>query len=172
MIAVYKELAIHQFDAALCMLHRAVDRCPDDLWDSPVANHRFCQVAFHTLFFTDLYLGVDPDALRAQAFHLQHSDFFGDYEELEDRAPQRLYTKPSLETYLTHCRDKATDVIAGESAESLAQKCGFDWLDFSRAELHAYNVRHIQHHVGQLSLRLRIDAGDGVPWVRFGWPQR
>jgi hypothetical protein len=28
-----------------------------------------------------------------------------------------------------------------------------------------YNIRHIQHHVGQLEDRLRIGAGIGVRWI-------
>jgi hypothetical protein len=39
----------------------------------------------------------------------------------------------------------------------------------SRAELHIYNIRHIQHHAGQLSLRLRLETGEGVDWVGSGW---
>jgi hypothetical protein len=41
--------------------------------------------------------------------------------------------------------------------------------DFSRAELHVYNIRHIHHHAAQLSLRLRLDTGRGVDWVGSGW---
>jgi hypothetical protein len=47
--------------------------------------------------------------------------------------------------------------------------CGFARRTFSRAELYAYNTRHIQHHAAQLSLRLRIDAGVDIPWIGLGW---
>ena len=130
MIDIYKQLTLHQYEASLCMLGRCVDRCPADNWNGPVAKLKFCQVAFHTLFFTDLYLGRGPDAFREQPFHLDHLDLFGDYEELEDRPPQRVYEKPAIKKYLEHCRQKAAQVMADETAESLGQPSGFDWLDF------------------------------------------
>ena len=46
---------------------------------------------------------------------------------------------------------------------------GFEWCRFSRGELHLYNIRHIQHHAAQLSMRLRLDAKAQVPWVGTGW---
>jgi hypothetical protein len=39
----------------------------------------------------------------------------------------------------------------------------------SRAELYVYNLRHIQHHAAQLSLRLRLDHGVNIAWVGSGW---
>jgi hypothetical protein len=56
-----------------------------------------------------------------------------------------------------------------ETEESLREIVEFDWLSLERAELHVYNIRHIQHHAAQLSLRLRLDTGDGIPWVGSGW---
>jgi len=38
----------------------------------------------------------------------------------------------------------------------------------SRAELHIYNIRHIQHYAAQLSLRLRLDTEVDIPWVSHG----
>ena len=71
-----------------------------------------------------------------------------------------LYEKPFVLSYLQNVRRKAQDTIARESAEVLAGPSGFNWRKCSRAELHVYNIRHIQHHAAQLSLRLRLDADD------------
>jgi hypothetical protein len=38
-----------------------------------------------------------------------------------------------------------------------------------RAELHVYNIRHIQHHSAQLIMRLRLDCDVDVPWISSGW---
>ncbi|MEK6262388.1 MAG: DinB family protein [Planctomycetota bacterium] len=172
MLDTFKELVTNQFAAAFCMLETCNDRCPDAAWDAPVANLKFCQVAFHTLFYADFYLGRNADALRRQPFHHDHQQFFRDYEELEDRTQVLLYDKPSIKTYLDHCRKKALEVIAAETAESLAGPSGFERRTFSRAELHVLNIRHIQHHAAQLSLRLRIDFHQDIPWIGSGWSNR
>lgn len=168
MLDAFKTLVTNQYEAALSMLRACVDRCPDTGWNSRGANYKFCQLVFHTLIFTDLYLGPDVESFRRQPFHVRHERFFGDYEEFEDRAPLRYYDKASILAYLEHCRGKVSEVMEGETADTLSAPAGTR-RSLSRAELHIYNIRHIQHHAGQLSLRLRLDTGEGVDWVGSGW---
>jgi hypothetical protein len=168
MLDTVKELISHQFEAAFCALNACIDRCPESAWNAPVANLAFCQVAFHTLFFADYYLGQNEDALREQPFHRERPDFFRDYEELQPRRQQLLYDRPGIKTYLEYCRHKASEVMAAETAESLMARAAFR-RTFSRAELHVYNIRHIQHHAAQLSLRLRLDSREDIPWFGSGW---
>jgi DinB superfamily len=171
MLGAYKELIANQFEAAFCTLAACVDQCPEESWNRPVGNLKFCQVAFHALFFADLYLGKDLQSLRDQAFHRQYAQAFADYEELENRVQVAVYDKAFIKAYLRHCRDKAANVIAAETEQVLNSRPGFERLKFSRAELHFYNIRHVQHHAAQLSLRLRIDSGVEIPWVGSGWRQ-
>lgn len=169
MLDTVKELLAHQYEAALGTLNICIDRCPEEAWNAPVANLALCQVAFHALFFTDVYLGPDEESVRLQPFHVEHTGVFRDYEELEPRTQQLLYERSWIRTYLDHCRREAADVVAAETAESLTSGHGFPRRPPSRAELHVYNIRRIQHHAAQLSLRPRPDAGVDVPWVGWGW---
>lgn len=168
-----KELLAHQYEASLSTLNLAVARCPAASWNERVAKWKFCQAAFHTVFFADVYLqpSDDVEALKRQPFHIEHKAIFRDYEEMEDRPQVLLYDKPFVLTYLQHVRIKAQDTIARESGEVLAGPSGFSWRKCSRAELHVYNIRHIQHHAAQLSLRLRVDADVDVPWVSHAWKE-
>ncbi len=70
---------------------------------------------------------------------------------------------------MRHCRAKAKAVVDAETEDSLAQRPGFDWLEFSRAEVHVYNIRHIHHHAAQLSLHLSQKTGEAVAWQSSGW---
>lgn len=172
MLDTVKTLLIDQYEAALSMLRACVDGCPDAAWNAPVANHRFSQVVFHTLYFTDLYLGRDGEAsFRGQSLHGSLAPLFADLppdrEPLEDPTP-RPYERASLRSYLELCRRKAIAVMAAETEDTLSAPDDFGG-DFSRAELHVYNIRHIQHHAAQLSLRLRLDTGSGIGWVGSGW---
>jgi hypothetical protein len=169
MLDLFKEVIVRQFEAALSTLGLCIDRCPDAPWNAPVGRYPFSQVVFHTLFYADFYLGENEQSFRRQSFHVDNQQWFGDYEQLEEREPVSLYDKPSLEKYLEHCRGKATEVTASETEEILRGESGFPWRKCSRAELHLYNIRHIQHHAAQLSLRLRIDAKVDIPWIGSGW---
>jgi hypothetical protein len=76
-------------------------------------------------FFADYYLGENEQSLRSQQFHLDNPEFFRDYEELQPRKQHLLYEKPSIMAYLGHCRRKASETIAAETAATLAARCGF-----------------------------------------------
>jgi len=173
MLDTLKELLAHQYEASLSMLNLAIARCPDAIWDQPVAKLKYCQAAFHVVFFADVYLqpSDDVDALKHQPFHLEHIAAFRDYEELEDRPQALLYEKPFVLNYLQNVRLKARETIARESADLLAGPSGFRHRKCSRAELHIYNIRHIQHHAAQLSLRLRLDSEIDIPWVGHLWKE-
>jgi len=170
MLATIKQVIAGQFDAALCTLSTSIDRCPDAAWKSKIANYEFSQVTFHTLIYADYYLGDGDETFRGQAFHLDNEGRFGDYEEFEDRVRVTLYERPFIQSYLAHCRSKATEVLTAETAESLSARSPFSWLPFTRAEVHVYNIRHIQHHAAQLILRLRRDYHQDMPWFKSGWP--
>jgi hypothetical protein len=169
MLDIFRILIANQYEAALCTLNACVDKCPQAAWNGPVVNIKFCQVTFHTLFYADYYLGVTEDPFRQQEFHRKHAGVFRDYEELEPHAPVNLYEKAWIQVYVEFCRQKAVSVARSETAESLAAPAGFPRKPFTRAELHMYNIRHIQHHSAQLSMRLRLDSQIDVPWFRSGW---
>ncbi len=168
MLDTFKTLVTHQYEASLSMLKAGVERCPDTLWNSVGANYKFCQLVFHTLIFTDLYLDQDEASFYRQSFHQHNQSFFADYEEFGDQLPMRLYDKASILVYLEHCRLKVSAVMSGETEDTLNAPAGTR-PSLSRAELHIYNIRHIQHHAGQLSLRLRRETGEGIRWVGSGW---
>jgi hypothetical protein len=169
MIDTVKSLLASQFEASLCTVAHCVAKCPAELWNAPVAKYPFCQVAFHTLFFADYYLGPDPESMRQQPFHLANPNFFADYEQLQDREPVSLYERPAIERYLAFCRTKAVATVNAETEADLTAPAKFARRNCSRAELHVYNIRHIQHHAAQLILRLRLDTDIDIPWIGAGW---
>ena len=169
MLDTCKKLLANQYEAALCTLSTCIDKCPESACDMRIGIYPFSQVAFHTLFFADYFLGPNDASFREQPFHRDNAEFFGDYEQLEDREPVSVYDRPSLQKYVKHSRNKAVETIASETADSLSTQADFERRDFSRAELHVYTIRHIQHHAAQLILRLRIDAKTDIPWFGSGW---
>ncbi len=169
MLSTIKTLLSNQYGAAFSTVAACVDRCPVTSWDLPIGNYPFSQVVFHTLFFADYYLGPHAESFRQQLFHQDNREFFADYEQLEYRTRVGVYDRPSLQKYLVHCRHKAMDAVDSETEQTLAGPSGFERRDFSRGELHVYNIRHIQHHSAQLVLRLRTETGLEIPWFGSGW---
>ena len=168
MTELYKKLAVSQMIAALRTLDQAIESCDQKTWTADHLDTAVNQVVFHTLFYTDLYLNPGVTGFRDQSFHRDHQKQFDDYEELEETRPTHVYERDFCTAYMEFCVQKARSVIAAETQEILEGKSGFDWRPCSRAELHVYNTRHIQHHAAQLGLRNQLAGGGPLEWVGEG----
>ena len=152
-----------QFGAALDMLEECIRACPDEHWDDLIAKYPFWHVVYHTLCFVDVYLCPTNDDWVPQTGP-QGLHPLGRVE-LDEEYPSRRFTRAEMLRYMAMCREKLAAQMARETAEVLRGPSGFGHLPFSRAELHVYSVRHVQHHTGQLGACLRR-AGVDTRWVK------
>lgn len=157
-----------QYHAALAMLREAIERCPADVWSSPTHRNAFWQVAYHTLYYTHLYLQPEEAAFRPWTHHqsgVQHEDGIPGPPDPKSALPllPNPYTPTQVLEYWTWCDqmvDAAVDALDLESAES-----GFWWYKVSKLEHQLINIRHVQHHAAQLADRLRAAEDVGIKWV-------
>lgn len=168
MIEYVKKILLGQYEAGLSMLNECMEVCAPSQWEGIIGKYPFWQVAYHVLCFTDYYLSPHEGAFELRAIHPKGMD------ELNEEYPSRRFEKTELIEYAWFCREKAGASIARETQESLEGPSGFARRTFSRGELHIYNIRHIQHHTGQLSAYLRrIEDVNQDPqtlrWVGTGW---
>lgn len=148
-----------QFGAAIDMLDNAIRACPDDLWGDRSRKPEVWYLAYHTLFWLDLYLSGSVEGFEPpEPFTLDELDPAG-------VLPGRVYTRQELLTYLEHGRRKCRATIEGLTEERAGQRCGFARPALSVFELLLYNMRHVQHAAAQINLILR-QAVDAAPrWV-------
>ncbi len=168
MIDYLKAVLAGQFEAALAMLHDCIEACPPEHWEGMIASISFRQVAYHTLFFVDAYLSANEDAFTLRELHVRGGDE-------REPWPSVGLSKPDTLAYLKICRAKLAETLAGETQASLQGPSGFARRKFSRGELYIYNLRHVQHHTGQLSAYLRrlgaeFQSREMLPWIGSGWP--
>ena len=158
----------NQYRAALAMLREGVERCPDDLWLDDESTTVCWQLAYHTLFFTHLYLQPDEAAFRPWEQHrsdVQYPDGIpGPPLEGSDLPlVAEPYTRAQVLAYWRFCDamlDGAVDAL-----DLLSPESGFYWYPIPKLEHQLVNIRHIQHGAAQLADRLRRAADVGVPWV-------
>lgn len=171
-IDTYRSVTIGQFEAALGMMKICLERCPEELWDTHIAQMPFWLVAYHTLCFVDCYLAPSDEAWQPRQTEGNGIGPGGLHPkgraELEDEFPSRRFERGELLAYVEICRTRLHEAMAAETAESLAGPSGFAWVKTSRAELHLYNLRHAAHHVGALSAFLHRH-NVGVSWVFSGF---
>lgn len=155
----WKSILWRQFGAAIDMLENAIRACPDDLWGDRSRRPEFWYVAYHTLFFLDLYSHGTVDGFRPpEPFTLDELDPAG-------VLPPRVHTKDELLAYLRHGREKAKAAVEALTDQAARRRCGMPWLELSRGELILDNLRHVQHHAAQLNLILRQVTDSAPRWV-------
>ena len=152
MIEYVRQMLLGQFEAALCMLNQCINACPEAHWDDKIGNATFRWGVYHALFFLDLYLSPS---------------------EHDFKLSEGLSKQDSL-AYVAVCRQKMREAIAAETPESIQGGSGFSWYPITREEFHINNIRHVQHHTGQLSAHLRrigvAEANNkSLPWIGSGW---
>lgn len=144
-----------QFGATIDMLENAIVLCPDNLWD----QKQFWYAAYHVIFYIDYYSSDVPDAfMPPDPYTLSEFDPTG-------KMPDRVYTKDELLDYLEFARKKSYDLINDLNEENAAKRFANEYRNYSRFEIILYNMRHVQHHVGQLNLLLRQSIDDAPNWV-------
>ena len=160
MDTTFKNIVWSQFGAAMDMLGNALEACPDELWGDGTRQPEFWYVAFHTLFFLDLYSYGSVDGFAPPPpFSLSEMDPAGAF-------PERVYTKDELRAYLERCRWRVRSAIAALTEENARERAVFDWLEIGVGELLLYNMRHVQHHTAQLNLLLRQQTDSAPRWVQ------
>lgn len=146
------------------MFGQAVIQCPETLWVDAGYKNQFWHIAYHTLFYTHLYLQDSEKEFVPWRKHRIEYNFLGPLPWPPHKEPEigEPYTKEEILEYLSVCQNEVREKVSTLILEATS---GFQWLPFSKLELQFYNIRHIQHHAGQLCDRLRNRDGISVGWV-------
>lgn len=166
-LTLFKQSVRSQFTAALDMLEDFVRKCPDAAWDEPVAKYPFWMVAYHTLCFADLYLAPSNRAWKPDKGKRGEPGLHPKgRQELADEYPSRKFAREEILRYVEIVRVKLDAALDCETAKSLAGPSGFSWIRPARVDTYLYNLRHVCHHVGQLSAFLH-KRDISARWVKF-----
>jgi hypothetical protein len=157
-----------QYRAALRTLRMGVERCPEDRWDAPADRPAaFWRVAYHTLFFTHMYLQRDQHAFTPWSGHRPDAQVTG-ASDWQGRTigPVEPYTREQILEYWGVCEAMVEPCLAAMDLER--SECGFPWYAMGKLEHQVVNIRHVQHHAAALATRLRRECGVAIDWVGGG----
>lgn len=165
--ARWQHILWRQFGGAIDMLDNVITACPDELWrvrlwenpEDPPEAAEFWYLAYHALFWLDLYLTGAVEGFTPPApFTLAELDPAGLY-------PPQPFTRAELQVYLAHGREKCRATLAALTPAQAERLCRFPWGELSYAELLLDNMRHVQEHAAQLNLILGQRIGWNPRWV-------
>jgi hypothetical protein len=159
-----KNEIVTEYKGSLKMLVDTIHKSPDDLWESDSYENVYWRIVYHTLFYTAFYLSAGPAEFIPWNKHQPNYHVLGSIAH--DGQPVVIkgnYSKADLLDYATGVLNSLEEKI---SDTNLADTTGFDWIALNRFGLHLYNIRHVQHHAGQLTERLHQVGIRGINWVR------
>lgn len=156
-----------QFHAALSMMEQTVQTCPDEMWDEPVVNNPFWRVAYHGLFFVNLYLQPSEEDMELWEGCREGYQFLGPtpWPPHEQPAADQPYTRAELLSFIEFLHVEVDRIVP---TIDLSGPSGFHWLPFDKMELQIYNIRHLQQHVGDLSTLLLTKKNLEIDWIGMG----
>lgn len=161
--------------ACIDMFGNCIKNCPAPLWQS---NDRFFYLSYHCLVFLDYYLSFPVSAYTPVLPYA-----LGDMDNLppdavDDVLPISRYTQEEMLHALGKTREKARQSIVGqehweqpwikEAEIAVHGLCPGIVTSYSLLEITLYNLRHLQHHVGQLNLLLRAQHAPAAEWIAEG----
>ena len=158
------EILGKQCRASMAMLREAVTKCLESLWLAPEYPNKFWHIAYHVLYCTHMYLQNSRDEFKEWKKHRENYQWLGGLPWAPNERPkiETPYTQEEILEYLQICSE---EIDARVPSLDFNAPSGFYWLPFSKLELQLYNIRHLQHHSGQLIDRLRTVSQIGVAWV-------
>jgi len=166
--AVLGDVLKSQYHAGLAMLREAIEQCPDELWLDERPRNAFWQVAYHTLFFTHLYVGQDTASFERWAEHQrdnQNEDGIVGEPDPNSTLPlgPQPYSRQQALRYWAIVDGMIDPTV--DALDLMRKDSGFSWYTMSKLEHQILSIRHLQHHTGQLADRLRAAKDSHVKWI-------
>lgn len=156
MTNAFNQILWQQFGASIDMLNNAINACPIEQWDTET---QFWYRSYHTIFYLDYYSSTDPAHFLPPApFTLSEFDSSG-------ILPDRVYSKDELLNYLQFVKKKCSELIINLTPAISEQRFINVARNYSLLEILIYNMRHTQHHVGQLHLLLKQGNVTVPNWI-------
>ncbi|MBO9728238.1 MAG: DinB family protein [Chitinophaga sp.] len=162
MITAYRESLWKQFGASIDMLTNAISAYPEHLW---YTRKKFFYISYHVAVFLDYYLNVPAQPMSSPLPYTLSNDIPED--GIDDVVPNSIYSQHEITTYLQASRKKCHEVITTLPEAAFTQQ----WIEIDGDkemqvfELFLYNMRHVQHHAGQLNMILKRDTDSAPDWV-------
>lgn len=156
-----KQELVSQYQASLKMLINTIAQCPDELWNTTSYQSPYWQIVYHSIHFTAFYLSKDEASFTPWADHRPGVHLLGTLGN-SPASVVRACPKADLRDYAEQI---AGTIDFNINEQDLTNPSGFEWLAMNKFELHLYNLRHLQHHIGQLIERLHAAGIQGIDWI-------
>jgi len=154
------EHLLSQFEASWKMIRSAIDNISLVKFHTSYGEWYYSQNLYHIIETMDFYSRGSPDEM---SWGQRAGYNWDDVQNVEDDILP-LLSKQLMTDYLREMEVVITDILKPISTKELFSKDGFHWFE-SIFHKYIYLLRHNQHHIGELSLVLRILDEKPAKWT-------
>ena len=162
-----KQYLKNQYEAALGMLKQCVEQYDKDVWtDTGTHSNPAWHIAYHAIFYANIYCAASDKEIvhwpgEAPEHHIMGETPWPPHEKF---VPERSYSQKEILAFLDHV---SKHIPAYLEALETDKDCWPSWYNIKQLEFHINNLRHIQHHTGQLLERQCNVRRISVNWSCF-----
>jgi hypothetical protein len=165
-MSIISGILVRQFGATAQMLQETIENCPERIWTKGSGGAAFWHLAYHTMYFLDFYLHPREEDFRPPPFHRE--DLWNLVVGPDAPEPPAMavepYPKATLLEYLQDIRKRGRRLLAELTEDALTAPSPVPWYTIQRGDFLLNNLRHAQHHIGQLGLILRGNGAEPCAW--------
>ena len=167
MTADWVEWVNLELGAAFEMLSNAIKNANDDVWNNTDDERRFWNIAYHVVFFCDIYLSdFDPEIDNVEE---QYSlpEYLKDWKDSInfDTVHEPAMPKEVLQRFLEDTRSRLRFRFTDGTVEDQIEEKATSWLKMTKGAVLLYNMRHIMQHIGHLNDILRKHDMPASRWM-------
>lgn len=149
------------FDPTIEMLRQALEACPDDLWDARDTGAPLWQLAYHVLLGIDYWFRESSEGFAFPPFHTREA-------MLESgEVPDQALTRAQIEGYLEQVYARSHALLDRLTPKGLLREAAFPGGSWTVADRLLVQIRHVQHHVGQMNHLLKQKTGAAPGWQGY-----
>jgi hypothetical protein len=159
-----RELA-NQYRLALTMLRGVVAETDERTWLAADERQSAAwHIAYHTVYYANIYASPSEAAVRRWPGQSDNAHFLGPtpWPPHERCVPAEVCSQARIAEFIDFVLAAIPDYLAQMEPDA---PCWPHWYQQNQCEFHLNNLRHIQHHTGQLIER---NGGTAVGWPGVG----
>ena len=155
-----------QYEASLKMLSNCIEVYIDDIWFSEKYNNPAWQIAYHAIFYTNIYCSPDEKSIVVWDKSLENYQILGKtpWPPFEKIILKEKYSRQEMLYFIDFVK---TNIPGYLNKLEPDKKCWAFWYDLSQFEFQLNNLRHLQHHTGQLIERLDYIEEIDYEWLKM-----
>ena len=158
------EALAKQYQKAFNIFRNVVKNYYEELW---INNENYktpvWQISYHTLYCANSYCSAKQDEIVHWNKERENYHFYDKMHEMRDSNIKVImpYSKEDIIEYMEIINTNVPNYLLHMEPE---KKCWPYWYDETQIEFHMNNLRHIQHHVGEIIERHEIVKDFSYKW--------